>query len=47
MYSKYISTFNAQDLKVRKMSNYTKSSSFVNLSTTQNNIFKKILKNLN
>lgn len=41
MYSKYISTFNAQDLKVRNMSNYTKSSSFVNLSTTQNNIFKK------
>ena len=39
MYAQYISTFNAQDLKVRKMNNYTKSIPFVNLTTTQSDTF--------
>lgn len=41
MYAQYISTFNAQDLKVRQINNYGKNSSFVNLSNSQNKTFKK------
>ena len=40
MYAQYISTFNTEDLKVRKINNYSKNIPFVNLTTTQNTTFK-------
>ena len=44
MYAQYISTFNAHDLKVRKINDYKKNSSFVNLTNSQNETFMKDLK---
>lgn len=41
MYTQYISTWNSQDLKVRKINNYTQNIPIVNLSTAQSNTFEK------